>query len=247
MFPLSRTMRLEDYKELKWEVGVVNTVQKLAGPTHPHQHEHRKWEYAMVVRAVQVWLAQDGKSKRKAPLQVGDFGCGVGLTPSIMLHHGCDVSMYEVWAHDQGEKFQLEACASTKEHSENAIGLYRMLHRPIGGLVLEDYGRYDISLCISTLEHIPDPVRAFKDLCRTVTPGGLLFVTTDFADKEEDRFSHWTLRAGKMFTWQTYQELMAAGQEEGFRLLDCASDWIWNENCRLVYDYGFASLAMVRE
>lgn len=244
MLPMSKTMREADYEELKWESGIVGLAQVSAGPPHPYQHQHRKWEYAMMFRAYGMWVTRKG-GKSKKPWEVGDFGCGVGLSPAIMLMAGNNVSLYETWAHGDEEAFQLAACASIKKSRPNVAGTYRMLHRPLGGLVLEDYGRYDVSLCISTLEHIKEYQKAFQDLLRTVKPEGMLFLTTDFADIEDDGYHfHW-LRGGKMFTKRVYEELVDLAKADGFKLLG-ETDWSWSEENRLVYNYGFASLALVR-
>ena len=222
-FAISRTMRWSDYQELHWESNYVDIVQQMAGPRHSHQHQHRQWEYAMMLHAYGRWFWDHGRSGR---LMVGDFGCGVGLSPSIMMSIGNHVTCYEPWVRGNEEKFQLDALASTQ----------RKL----------DHERYDVALCISTLGHISEYQQAWIDLLKTVRPGGLVFITTDFAEDEEDHYQLAYLRAGKMFTSKTYSELMDVAYDMGFTLHNGDMDYSWSEENRLVNDYGFASLAMVR-
>jgi len=43
---------------------------------------------------------------------------------------------------------------------------------------------YDAAICISTIEHIPDYVNAFKGLCNAVKPGGIIIVTCPYTHNE---------------------------------------------------------------
>jgi SAM-dependent methyltransferase len=43
-----------------------------------------------------------------------------------------------------------------------------------------DVGRYDVVICEQVLEHVPDPLRAARNLCRLCAPGGHVIVSTPF-------------------------------------------------------------------
>jgi hypothetical protein len=65
-FPLTKTLDPEDYEELRHELVVVDHFK-----LHD-QHPHRRWEYAMALRAISTWHVQ---SPIKVPRHV-DVGGG---------------------------------------------------------------------------------------------------------------------------------------------------------------------------
>jgi SAM-dependent methyltransferase len=248
---LSRTMRESDYKELEEEGKVILEIQKAIGMWYEYQHHHRVWEYSLAQKALK---AVHGDRKH---LLVSDQGCGAGYMGPILLWLGHNVLLYEHWGHGSNNldlsEYMLEQMRRVALHRSEIAGYYELRNRPLGQMVEEDRG-VDAAFCISTLEHIRDYQKAFRDFLSTVKVGGLAFVTTDFADKEEDNYACSSLRAGKMFTVRTYRELWQIGIEMGFRTVDSStehrgdiSDWCWGVENRLVMDYGFASLALRRE
>lgn len=237
---LSRTMREEDYKELEAEGKVIQDVHVAIQMWNEKQHKHRLWEYALAQKALKEVF---GDRKR---LWVSDHGCGAGYLSPILFWLGHQVTMYEVWVFGNEEDYLFEQMKRVHEAKGEKEGSYAMVHRPLCELTEEDRG-VDAAFCISTLEHIGEYQRAFRDLCRTVKLGGLVFLTTDFAEDEEDHYLYSYLRAGKMFTKKTYEELVGIGQEEGLELLGGQHEWTWDESCRLVNNYGFASLCMRKE
>jgi ubiquinone/menaquinone biosynthesis C-methylase UbiE len=40
--------------------------------------------------------------------------------------------------------------------------------------------KFDVTLCISTIEHVDDHDAAFRELVRITKPGGLIFLTSDY-------------------------------------------------------------------
>lgn len=236
---LSRTMREKDYDELKEEGTVVTQVNKEIGMWYPYQHHHRLWEYTLAQKALKTVFG-DVKG-----LTISDHGCGAGYLSPVMYWLGHHVLMYECWTFGNEEAYMLEQMRRVALHRVEKTGTYEMRNRPLGALVEED-GGVDAAFCISTLEHIRDYQAAFRDLLRTVRPGGMVMVTTDFAEDEEDHYTFSNLRAGKMFNGKTYDELYRIGQEMGFSLLGGVADWRWDESCRLTHDYGFASMVLKR-
>jgi SAM-dependent methyltransferase len=235
----SRTMRLDDYNYLTEESLLMQQIVNAIQMWYPAQHQHRRWEYALALKAFkQVFGEQKG-------LTVTDHGCGAGFLSPMMYWLGQNVWMYECWTMGSAEQYMMEQMRRVGVHRGQDAGTYEMRTRPLGELVEAD-GGVDAAFCISTLEHIGEYQKAFRDLLNTVKPGGLLGLTTDFAEHELDDYQYAGLRAGKMFTEKTYLELEAIGEENGFELLGGAADWGWSEENRLVNNYGFAALFMVR-
>lgn len=243
----SRTMRESDYPELASEGALIQEVHSAIKMWNDKQHKHRLWEYALALKALETVFpkyCRDADSPWQVRLVTSDHGCVAGYMSPLLLWLGCNVQMYECWSFGSEEGFMLEQMRRVAEKRGVLAGYYEMRHRPLCELVEEDKG-VDAAFCISTLEHIGEYQKAFRDLLSTVKKGGLVFLTTDFAEDEEDHYMYNYLRAGKMFNRTTYEELREIGEEMGFDLLNGA-DWNWYPECRLVNDYGFASLAMRR-
>lgn len=238
---LSRTMREVDYKDLEAEGLVVKEIHDTIEMWNAELHPHRMWEYTLAQKALKTVFGN------RQGLIVSDHGCGAGYMSPILYWFGHHVRMYECWQPRFGtnKEFALEQMRRVGEHRGYLGGSYEMRERPLGELVEED-GGVDAAFCISTLEHIRDYQKAFRDLLSTVKLDGLVGITTDFAEDEEDHYAFHQLRAGKMFNIETYSELQAIAEGMGFELIGRDTDWTWEESCRLVMDYGFASMALVR-
>lgn len=245
----SKVMRLEDYEELKEEALFVEGVVTACGGWQPEQHQHRHWEYYLLEKVYCQWLCNypplvNDTFSADARLKVADVGGCIGLPTPMMLSHSCDVVMYEPWVHgDWSAKFWHQV--STFKNNTGNRNEVTLKNTPLCEMKEEDKFEYDIALCVSTLEHIGEWKKAWFDLLTMVKPNGLVFITSDFAEHEEDNYQYAYLRAGRMFIENIYEELIQVGTSCGFTLLD-GKDYAWSEECRLVNDYGFASLAMVR-
>jgi hypothetical protein len=237
---LTRTMKELDYECLKTEGEMLVEVQKAIQMWYPPQHKHRLWEYTMALKALRAIYPQQQK------LSVSDMGCAGSFLSPMMAWYGHNVSMYEIWQFGDLREYTMEQMTRVHGIKGSEAGSYKLHNRGMCGLLDEDRG-LDVAFCISTLEHIPNYQAAWIDLLNTVKLGGLVFITTDFAEDETDHYQYNYLRAGKMFNWNTYMELITIGKERGFSLLGNGHDLYWSEACRLVHDYGFGSLAMVKE
>lgn len=65
--------------------------------------------------------------------------------------------------------------------------------------------KFDLVMCIETLEHVGDPEKIVKNMVRTCKDGGTLFITVPKPDTILDRNSlnwhHWTLYPKDFKTW----------------------------------------------
>lgn len=244
MIPLSKTMRMSDFDELKPQLAEVDAVLAVLNGGDRAQHSLRRWEYAMALKAFNRW---NPKNEQRS---ISDHGCCTGMFGPMMVSLGHDVLSYEVWAWGHQEEF------ATWQFEEvlrrGATGSYAWLHRPLGQLTEEDNG-VDAAYCISTMEHIPNFEVAFRQMAKTVNPGGMLFMTSDSAQDEHDHYIANNVRAGTMFNRGIYEKIAGWGREEGFKLMGDSSDWSWDESCQLIPaprtqgGYGFACLAMEKE
>lgn len=216
--PLSKTLDLADYEELTEELQVVDRHFTSASEQHPA----RRWEYAMALRALKVW--KDGKDYR-LPASIADVGGGGSPF----------ASMVPVWPLiiDPEVSFTLAHYVTTPWHSEG-----------------ETHPRlYQAVFCLSVLEHVDDPNQFLYHLSCLVAPGGLLFLTMDCCDcprhgigRADTHHFHWMRK--RIFSIREWQSLLYE-----FRLnppLSLLGDVDWSYHGDHVYDYSFASLALVK-
>lgn len=237
---LSRSMREADYSELVAEGQVIIDIQAVIQMWFEYQHKHRLWEYAIAQKALTTVFGD------KKGLTVSDHGCGAGFMSPILYWLGHHVRMYEPWTMGSQEDYMMEQMRRVAEHRASLGGSYEMRHTPLCHMEEKDK-EVDAAFCISTLEHIGEYQRAFRDLLSTVKSGGLVFLTTDYGEHEKDDYQYAYLRAGKMFAIQTYYELYEIAKGMGFELLGKTQDWKWREENRIVLDYGFGSFALIKE
>jgi ubiquinone/menaquinone biosynthesis C-methylase UbiE len=234
----SKTMNENDYPEFVAEGQVLITVRETIQMWLAAQHKHRLWEYALAQKVLKEVFGD------KNGLRVCDVGCAGSFLAPILYWLGNHVVMYDIWSMGNYHDFTMEQMRKVAQHRRE--GSYEFKERGLGGMQQDDRD-FDAAFCVSTIEHIAKYQEAFVDLLDMVKPGGLVFLTSDFAEDEEDHYQYSYLRAGKMFTKKTYEELIEIGKNKGFHLLGGKHDLTWGEENRLVNDYGFGALALVRE
>jgi SAM-dependent methyltransferase len=241
--PLSRVLRLSDYDEMPGAVEWVDRCQAKVIPPHPLQHVHRRWEQALAWATLSRWMADKG-IKTYRGLKISDWGCGVGLLPAMCVAAGAEVHLIEPWQHGDESAFVHRQILQVSELAGRLCGTYRIWNHPCLCELDDSYWeQYDVSFCISTLEHIGAGELAFRQLCKTVRPGGMIFLTMDYADSAGP---HQLDQArAQIFTEERMRQLGQWGSEMGFSYLG-GTDWKWKEECRIVLDYSFGSIAMVR-
>ena len=202
--PLTKILDPADYDQLKAELKVVDRYFDPAT-----QHTHRRWEYAMALRALSVWaVGRTGKAV------IADVG-GAGSTFVEMLP--------TAWT---GLMIDPKTGLSVEETAQNTQQPY-----------------YDAVISISTFEHTTRPL-AFLDACNHILkPGGLLFLTFDYAvdyTGRDDYHFHWMReRIIHSDAWtHLYQVLKTF---HGYALFGACS---WEEHEPAVYGYTFASLCL---
>ena len=193
--PLTKTLHPDDYALLSHELSVVDASFDKASP----QHHHRRWEYALALRAHETW-------KASTALDVGGAG-----SP---LH------------------FMMDAVGCPTVVVDPAVNTTLANYLDAGG------PPYPSVFCISVIEHVLDLDEFLEDLRRAVGPLGLLFLTMDIGPTQPDTY-HFRDMRHQIFTPETWQELPS---RLNMQLLDEAD---WTYNGPQVYDYSFASLALI--
>lgn len=245
---LSRTMQPSDFEELSSELSFVDHVTQVCGGWRWEQHLCRRWEYALAYRTLEEWMEERFPGQ---VLHLVDVGAGIGLWAPMVLSLGHDVVLMEQWAYCQWQETEDAQCRAVKAAYPNTTrGWTWQTSVGLGGLSGWGKEQFHAAFCISTLEHIADEAGAFADLLSMVRPGGLVFLTMDFtgdvgAESAELTYEmHWMRE--RIYTPARMRRLTELAAERGFETLGPA-EWNWSEDCRIVKNYGFSSLALVRD
>jgi len=208
-----KTIELSDYQAIH-EMQHARNINAIVGS---FQHEHRAWEYGMVLRAL-----RDNGAKRI--LDVG--GGGSAFAPAAAWPDvGMDVTVVD--PQDYGVVVQQQS---------------QKIGRPIH-YVQQDFMAYDgqkdfdgVS-CISVLEHVHDDTAFFTKLASHVRPGGILALTVDFwpdgAQKSGDHL--------RTYTEQRLRELV-----DSVPSFETLGNLSYGHPGQHVYSYTFASLILKR-
>jgi SAM-dependent methyltransferase len=176
MRPYTRSLHPDDYAFLaEWHAPIVAFQLDMVAKGVPHRewHPHRFWEYASIMQQ----LEQLGVP---ADAEVIDLGAGASFfDPYLALKYPrlCCTDIEFYGDHSWMVKAQ-------REHYGVALPLYNlpmenMAERPEigwGGA----HEKFDVALCISTIEHIPDHENAMREMIRITKPGGYIFITSDY-------------------------------------------------------------------
>ncbi|MHB9110993.1 MAG: class I SAM-dependent methyltransferase [Armatimonadota bacterium] len=151
--------------------------------TDPMRAWSRQWEYPWVARQIQTWkkrfLAAHMLYEWPNHLRFLDAGSGVTFFPFYLraLWHA-EVTCLDIAVHwcDLVNVIDSRYAADRPVHGEYG-DLARMRHLPDNSV--------DVAVCISVLEHTPNPLAGLAELQRVVRPGGLLVCTWDIpADRD---------------------------------------------------------------
>lgn len=219
MLPLTKTLDPADLVELAEELQVVDQhfTKEMS------QHPMRRWEYALALRAYSAW-------GQTATLGGPLYDIGGHGSPFYRM-----LDPYQVRVVDPQEL--------------DRVDLTALLHQGprLGAAVF----------CLSVLEHVEDLEQFCYHLACLVAPGGLLFLTMDVCnharhalDVEDPHHFSW-MRRRIFYTGDRHagdrrdstKGLLDHFFEHGFSQLGTA-DWAYYGPH--VYDYSFASLALVK-
>lgn len=192
-------------------------------PIGHEQHPMRRWEYAMCIRAIRAWDACRNFPMLVKVLDVG--GAGSSLPDVIKSHL----------------RFQTHVI-----DPRNGTGLLSELNEA-PAYIPRSAGAV---ISISTIEHVPeeDLAKFITDLAAVVKPGGLLFLTTDIMEEPklgaigvDKKHFHWMRE--RIYTLSSWRLLGHTFIDAGFRYFG-PTDWTYYGDH--VYDYSFASMALVK-
>ena len=175
MRPYNRSLHHDDYHWLPHTEGLrlFQAGMARAGVPHREWHPHRFWEYASIMQQLanlevppNCELVDIGAGAsffdpylallypRLCCTDSMKYGDVTGMVDAQRRHYGVALPLYDLMLEDMGEK--------------PAIGW--------GGAT----GKFDVTMCISTIEHVDDHDTAMAELIRITKPGGYIFITSDY-------------------------------------------------------------------
>lgn len=214
MIALTKTMNPDwDYVQLEPELAVVDRVG-IAG-----QHSQRRWEYALALRAINLWRTTDRRTRRPRLYDIGGAGSSFVRMPEAV-----------------GLVVDPAVPRTTPVHLKLDLHTFR---------ASQPTPRADIVTCLSVLEHVADWTTFLLDLVALVQPCGLLVLTMDCWDgtgPDTAHFSHMRERIYSMADWQALAATLESLEMQRFG----EADWTYHGH-QLYGSYSFCSLVFTKK
>lgn len=171
--PYNRSLHEDDYAFLAtWSQPLAAFQARMTAP-HREWHPHRFWEYASVLQQLEgLGVPRDAEM-----VDVGSGGCF--FAPYL-------AQLHPLLCLTDSMKYGDIAPMVAAQRAAYGVAL------PLYDLPLEDMSlrpsigwggatdKFDVTMCISTIEHVDDHDAAFRELIRITKPGGLIFITSDY-------------------------------------------------------------------
>lgn len=175
MRPYTRSLHPDDYEFLPDTMSLVEFQRQMVtwNVLHREWHPHRFWEYASILKQLR-------ELDVPADAEMMDVGAGGSFfDPYVALRYPrlclTDSMKYGDVTHMVAAQ---RACYSV------ALPLYDLLLEDMSARPEIGWGgatdKFDVTMCISTIEHVDDHDAAMLELLRITKPGGLIFITSDY-------------------------------------------------------------------
>jgi SAM-dependent methyltransferase len=169
MRPYNRSLHPDDYDFLKPYTIPLRIFQSdMVKNCVPHRdwHPHRFWEYASILQQLdELGVPRDAE----------------------MIDVGSGASFFDPYL---AMLYPRLCCTDSMKYGDITpmVEAQRMAYdvvMPLFDLPLEDmsswpYPVFDVTMCISTIEHVDDHDAAMRELVRITKPGGYVMITSDY-------------------------------------------------------------------
>lgn len=180
MRPYTRSLHSDDYGFLQSYVDPIVAFQQdmvAQGVPHREWHPHRFWEYASIMQQL---------TELHVPKQAEIIDVGAGASffdPYLALQ-------YPRLCCTDTEKYGDYSWMVAKQREAYGVAL-PLFDSSVEEMTAEWADKFDVTLCISTVEHVDNHDKGFAELIRITKPGGLIMITSDyFRDAEQFEQSH---------------------------------------------------------
>ncbi len=218
MYTYSKCLTQQDFETFSEHALIEPFLQKIH-PNYRYEHPMRKWEYGLALK----FLLETGVT---TVLDVG--GGGSALAP-ILHHYGMKVTQIDP-----------DPSGVTTVEMQNQILGSDIAFINEDFLTFKGRKKFDAVICMSTIEHIETKADEKAFMTKLCKKAPVLFLTTDFSPK------------AKVFSpdhYRTYNKmsmLKLANLAKKFKF-QFYGEVDYTYGGALVYDYTFASLALIGE
>ena len=204
---LTKTLSDSDYPLLAPELHLVDTIG-IEG-----QHERRRWEYAMALKALATWKVLDPERAKSTAGAIDVGGAGSNLNQMLS----------RAW--NDNPCMVVDPAVNTSAAEAAAAG----------------FSSYVVT-CVSVLEHVEDEWEFLSALDKLVRPGGMLFLTMDCGDSSQTTdTAHYHWMRTRLYTPETWSELAKRFVDSGWEFLG-DFDFSYNGHTVLDYSFASLSL-----
>ncbi len=226
MRPYNRSLHTSDYDFLSHVPDLRRFLLDMESNRVPHRewHPHRFWEYGSVLQQLdELGIPGD--------IEIIDLGSGFSFfDPYLALKYPklCEVDRFEHEDHSQQVQRQ-------RDYYGVALPLYQMSVEDLSPR--PDIGwdggheKFDVTMCISVIEHVHNHDAGMREIVRITKPGGYIFITSDYFRDPE----HFEQSASRSQQVTAYRKEFVLGIPEKFGLefvgetdLDYRGDFVHN-------------------
>jgi len=181
MRPYNRSLCVSDYDFLTFVPDIRHFQRDMERNGVPHRewHPHRMWEYGSMMQQLQDLGVGP-------TAEIVDVGAGASFFDpylALLFPNLCEVDSMKY-----GDVTSM--VEAQRAHYSVALPLYDLLCEDLSSIPSD---KFDVTMCISTIEHVDDHDAAFRELVRVTKPGQYIFITSDYFKSPE----HWEISVSK--------------------------------------------------
>lgn len=166
--PYNRSLHPDDYDFLPHARLVHKFEQDMvaAGVPHREWHPHRLWEYGSMMQQLEELGIPPSA-------QLVDIGAGASFFDPY-----CALAFPNLCCTDSMKYGDVTGMVQAqRDHYKVGLPLFDVLCEDMS--VFAD-GQFDVTMCISTVEHVDGHDKAFDEMVRITKSGGYIFITSDY-------------------------------------------------------------------
>jgi 2-polyprenyl-3-methyl-5-hydroxy-6-metoxy-1,4-benzoquinol methylase len=234
MRPYNRSLHPDDYSFLPHVPDLHRFEWDMTARGIPHRewHPHRMWEYGSV-------LQQLGELGVLPDAEIIDIGSGFSFFDpylALLFPNLCEVDRFEHENHSYQVQLQ-------RDHYKVSLPLYHLSVEDLspkpeigwdGG-----HEKFDVTMCISVIEHVHDHDAGMREMVRITKPGGYIFITSDYFRDD----SHWEVSASRSQQVTPYQKDFVLALPDRFGL-EFVGNTDFDYRGDFVHNYSFVNVCL---